>query len=268
MYNLILNNVHSSVTECKATLFFFSAFSFGLVACNNVFVFILYSTLRQNKSLHYEDDKRYFFGCLAQVIISSVLMGMIMDLVPYKLTGCTWEPDYLAIPLSLGGFCLVVQIIMIAVTMKRVKDIVDKSKDEYSRGDKRLLVLSGRLVLVFFFQSFAFFPVYITETIYGGNINQIVTGLYIKFAGGMMDAVVLTVTNRALMKKIIPKILNLYGSSNSSSSGNGSVLKDSSSLRATRDLSSPKTDSSGSRRMEEQRFRQGERTVSVSDEPV
>jgi len=221
LFNISMSNTLSgSPAECKANLLLFSGLGFGLVASNNVFAFILFVTLRLNKSMDYEEDKRYFWGCVGQVVAGCIIMGVVMSNVPYKEAGCTWVVPWLYIPVAVGGFCLLFQLVLISLSLKQVVVIIRKAKGENcSKHDRRLFYLSIRLILVFVLQMFGFFPAYLTEII---NVNHLITAFYVKFAGGLSDPIVLTLTNRALMKMIMPKVLHLFGTSSGSSSSGAS----------------------------------------------
>jgi len=211
LYTLsVVNVVPASVPECQATLFIEAGLTFGLIGCNNVLALILFVSVRLRISMDPKDDKRWLIGCVTSVIVLVLSMALVMELIPHKAQGCTWVVPSLYVPLAVGLFFLLCQLILIVMSLKFVYEIMRKAKHtSCTKTDYRLYILSVRLIMVFFFQLFEFFPVYLTEIISEPNVA---TALYIKIAGSIMDALILTFSNRALMEIVLPKVIMRFSS--------------------------------------------------------
>jgi len=226
IFNIMINlysvaiehGVPASYSECRATLFIESGLTFGLIASNNVLVLILFVSVRLRRPMETTDDKRWFIGCITFVIAITIIMAFVMEYIPYSAAHCSWQVPWLYVPLSVGLFLLSIQLIFLGLSMHQVVLIIGRSRDtNCSKRDYRLYILSVRLILVFFFQSFEFFPLYLTEIV---NLNAEATALFIKITGSTMDALVLTFSNRALLRKILPIVFKHSSSSDDKTSSN------------------------------------------------
>jgi len=202
-----------TVETCHAQLAIENFLTFVLIGCNNVLAVILFVSVRMSKPMEYSENKYYLIGSVTGAIAPAVAIAIITAEVPFNPFACADIKPYVYIQVALGFFFLTFQLCLIVPTFARVSEIVGKArKTESNKHDHRLAVLVVRLMMVYLCQLFGFVPVYIIEI---ANPNLVAYAVVLKMIGGILDAIVLTVTNRALMKYILGKFISLDSSDSS-----------------------------------------------------
>jgi len=212
-YSLAIIEPLASYLECRATLFIEAFLVFVLIGCNNVLAVILLVTIRLRRAM---DTWAAVILSVVGVFVPALAVCLVMGFMPFTLQGCTYLTPYLYIAVVIGFFCLLLQLCLILVSLRHVKTIITNAKSQsFTKHDRRLYILTVRLILVYVCQLFGFFPVYLAEIV---NPRQVGTAVILKLIGGILSALVLTATNRPLMRMMFKRFRSDSSSSEAPSS--------------------------------------------------